>query len=73
LGVNEVLVHSYDITRGLEVDWRPPESLCSAVLGRLFPDAPAGDPVAVLLWCTGRIEFNGRPRRTSWKLKAALN
>jgi hypothetical protein len=73
LGVNEVLVHCYDITRGLTVDWLPPGDLCSAVLDRLFPEAPAGDPVAALLWCTGRIELDGRPRRTSWVLKAALD
>jgi hypothetical protein len=72
LGVNEILVHSYDITQGLSVDWLPPASLCAAVLDRLFPDAPTGDPVAVLLWCTGRIELDGRPRRTSWVLKAAV-
>jgi hypothetical protein len=54
LGVNETLVHTHDITEGLGIRWRPPESLCSAVLARLFPDAPAGDPVHVLLWSTGR-------------------
>jgi hypothetical protein len=45
MGVNETLVHTYDITQGLEISWLPPESLCRAVLARLFPDAPAGDPV----------------------------
>ena len=73
LGVNEILVHSYDITQGLSVDWRPPASLCAAVLDRLFPEAPTGDPVAALLWCTGRIELDDRPRRTSWVLKAAVD
>lgn len=49
LGVNEVLVHTVDICRGLEVEWAPPASLCSKVLQRLFPDVPPGDPVPALL------------------------
>lgn len=72
LGVNEILVHTYDITQGLGGRWLPPEQLCAAVLARLFPDAPAGDPVQVLLWCTGRAELEGRPPVTSWVAKAAL-
>lgn len=71
LGVNETLLHTHDITRGLGIDWRPPESLCAAVLERLFPDAPEGDPVRVLLWSTGRADLDGRPRVTSWVMKAA--
>lgn len=43
LGVNEILVHSYDIAQGLGMSWLPPESLCAGVLARLFPDAPEGD------------------------------
>jgi hypothetical protein len=73
LGVNEVLVHTYDITQGLGVSWLPPESLCAAVLARLFPDAPEGDPAQVLLWCTGRAELDDLPRVTSWIPKAAID
>jgi len=47
--------------------------LCAAVLDRLFPGAPAGDPVEVLLWSTGRADLDGRPRVTSWVLKAAID
>lgn len=72
LGVNEILLHTYDITQGLGVPWLPPTSLCAAVLARLFPDAPDGDPVQVLLWSTGRAELDARPRRTSWIIKAAV-
>ncbi|WP_216592482.1 hypothetical protein [Verrucosispora sioxanthis] len=72
LGVNETLVHTWDIAQGLGIDWRPPAELCAAVLARLFPQAPAGDPVDVLLWCTGRAELAGHPRVTSWVLKAAV-
>jgi len=72
MGVAEMLLHTYDITRGLGVQWLPPAILCAAVLDRLFPDAPSGDPVQILLWCTGRGELNGRPRRTSWTWQAAV-
>lgn len=72
LGVNEILVHTYDIAQGLAVSWFPPAELCARVLSRLFPDAPAGEPAGVLLWSTGRAELDGRPRLTSWVLKAAL-
>jgi hypothetical protein len=72
LGVNETLVHTFDITTGLGIAWHPPEELCEAVLARLFPDAPAGDPVRVLLWSTGRGDLPGRARVTSWVMRAAL-
>lgn len=71
MGVAETLLHTHDITRGLAVDWLPPAPLCAAVLDRLFPDAPPGEPPAVLLWCTGRGELGGRPRRSSWSWQAA--
>jgi hypothetical protein len=64
MGVVETLVHGYDIALGLGLDWRPPADLCEPVLARLFPDAPPGDPSAVLLWCAGRTELGDRPRRT---------
>ncbi|MDV3223025.1 maleylpyruvate isomerase N-terminal domain-containing protein [Intrasporangium sp.] len=73
MGVTEILVHTHDIAQGLGVSWLPPESLCAAVLARLFPDAPDGDPVQVLLWSTGRAELEGRQRVTSWVLKAAID
>jgi hypothetical protein len=72
LGMTEVLVHTYDIAQGLAEPWRPPGPLCVTVLSRLFPDAPAGDPAGVLLWCTGRAALDDRPRRTSWRMRAAL-
>jgi mycothiol maleylpyruvate isomerase-like protein len=72
MGVNETLMHTHDITEGLGVRWHPPESLCTAVLDRLFPDAPAGDPVRILLWSTGRADLPGHPRVTSWIVKAAI-
>ncbi|WP_052849035.1 maleylpyruvate isomerase N-terminal domain-containing protein [Streptomyces avicenniae] len=71
MGVAEILLHTHDITRGLAVDWLPPAPLSAAVLDRLFPTAPDGDPPQVLLWCTGRGELDGLPRRTSWRWEAA--
>jgi hypothetical protein len=72
LGADELLVHAWDIAQGLRLPWRAPGPLCAAVLARLFPDAPPGDPTDVLLWCTGRAPLGTLPRRTSWTLKAAL-
>jgi uncharacterized protein (TIGR03083 family) len=73
MGVTETLLHTYDITQGLGVPWLPPASLCAGILDRLFPDAPPGEPISVLLWCTGRGELDDLPRRTSWVSKAALS
>ncbi|MEU7870915.1 maleylpyruvate isomerase N-terminal domain-containing protein [Dactylosporangium sp. NPDC049140] len=74
LGVNEILVHTWDIAQGLGRPWTPPPDLAAAVLSRLFPDVPPDtDPDAgrALLWATGRIALAGRPRRESWVVKAA--
>ncbi|MFC4149780.1 maleylpyruvate isomerase N-terminal domain-containing protein [Micromonospora mangrovi] len=73
MGVAEILLHTYDITRGLGVAWRPPADLCASVTRRLFPDAPGGEPPEVLLWLTGRDELPDHPRRTSWTWRAALS
>ncbi|WP_405013637.1 maleylpyruvate isomerase N-terminal domain-containing protein [Kitasatospora sp. NBC_01539] len=72
MGTAEILLHTWDITRGLRVDWHLPAPLAAAVLARLFPDAPGGDPAEVLLWCTGRAALAGRARRTSWTWQASL-
>jgi hypothetical protein len=66
LGVNEILVHTFDITKGLGVSWTPPQSLADAVIAHLFPNAPGGDPALALLWCTGRIDLPDRPAPNEW-------
>jgi hypothetical protein len=71
MGVAEILLHTVDLTRGLAGPWSPPADLCAGVLARLFPDAPQGEPVSVLLWCTGRGELPGRARLASWMWRAA--
>lgn len=68
MGVVEVLVHGHDLAGGLGRAWNPSGPLCARVLTRLFPDAPGDtDPWSALLWCAGRIELPGRPRRTGWR------
>ncbi|GII00846.1 hypothetical protein [Planobispora takensis] len=68
MGIVELAVHTYDITRALGLSWTPPDGPAAAVLARLFPDAPPGHaPSAALLWCTGRIPLPGLPRRTEWQ------
>jgi hypothetical protein len=73
MGVAEILLHTWDITRGLGSGWHLPGPPSAAVLARLFPEAPDGDPAAVLLWCTGRGALAGRALRTSWVWKAAVD
>jgi hypothetical protein len=71
MGVAETLLHTYDITRGLSVEWLPPAPLSAAVLDRLFPAAPPGDPSQVILWCTGRADLDGLPHQESWRWDAS--
>ncbi|MFF8657876.1 GNAT family N-acetyltransferase [Streptomyces huasconensis] len=74
MGVAEVLLHTYDIARALGVDAEPPEELCAAVLGHLFPHvSPAGGPLwRVLLWATGRGDLPGRAPLTRWRWHNSL-
>jgi len=72
MGVAEALVHTFDITQGLGVAWRPPESLCQLVVARLLPHSPSGHSCDVLLWATGRAVLAGRPRVGEWIWRAAL-
>ncbi|MER6299624.1 maleylpyruvate isomerase N-terminal domain-containing protein [Kitasatospora sp. NPDC001539] len=74
MGVAELVLHTHDISLGLGLDWQLPGAASRFVLARLFPDAPEDPdthPGDVLLWCTGRGELNGRPRKTSWVWRAA--
>jgi hypothetical protein len=56
LGCLELLVHGYDVARGLGLAYEPPDGLCARVLARLFPwvDHPAGPAWTALLQATGR-------------------
>jgi uncharacterized protein (TIGR03083 family) len=68
MGLAEGLVHTWDITATLGSDWSPPRDLAAQAIARLFPNAPAGDPSDVLLWCSGRIALPDRPRQgADWR------
>ncbi|GAB3228313.1 hypothetical protein GCM10027447_20380 [Glycomyces halotolerans] len=72
MGVVEVLVHTYDLAEGLDLEWNPPADLCERVLVRLFPDAPDGhEPWPTLLWATGRTALPGLDRLKNWRWYAA--
>ena len=70
MGVAETLIHTHDITQGLGVEWRHPESLSQAVVDRLVPMPPPGRASDVLLWATGRADLEGRPRISEWIWRA---
>jgi hypothetical protein len=72
MGIVEVLVHTHDIARGLDINWAPPDELCKPALLRLFPDAPQGRPSQVLLWCTGRAPLGDRPRLETWRWDSSV-
>ncbi|WP_282697081.1 maleylpyruvate isomerase N-terminal domain-containing protein [Streptomyces sp. CC208A] len=68
MGVLELTVHTRDIAQGLGFDWAPSDEMAAPVVERLFPDAPTGFGASdTLLWCTGRTELPGLPRRRNWK------
>lgn len=69
MGMIEVMVHMHDLAAGLDLAYRPDPQICARVLARMFPDAPTGfDAWPTLLWCTGRTELPGHPRRVGkWR------
>jgi hypothetical protein len=75
MGVLETLIHTFDVVRGLNPadPWRPPAALAAPVIARLFPYAPGGDPVDVLLYCCGRAPLGELPRQTAeWRWDSAV-
>jgi hypothetical protein len=72
MACDELLVHSDDAARGLELPFTPPAALARATLERLFPWAPPGtDPWATLLWANGRTDLPGHPRQVRWRWHCA--
>ncbi|MFI7704254.1 hypothetical protein [Nonomuraea sp. NPDC049480] len=68
MAVVETLVHTHDITQGLNLEWSPPRELCERVLKKLFPHVTIDrDAWEVLLWATGRTTLPDRPRLTEWR------
>ncbi len=66
MGCQEVLSHTFDITTGLGIPFRPTDpSLVRLVVDRIFPWAPKDHEAApwdALLWAAGRIALPDRPR-----------
>ena len=72
MGILEVLVHMYDVTAGLGLNWKPDQDMCARVLTRLFPDVEqAADPWVAMLWATGRISLPGKGKVDRWRWYAA--
>ncbi|MFF3322516.1 hypothetical protein [Streptomyces sp. NPDC002889] len=68
MAVVETLVHTHDITQGLNLEWSPPRKVCERVLRKLFPHVGIdGDAWEILLWATGRTALPDRPRLTEWR------
>ena len=60
MGCAEILVHTQDISQGLDRAYRPPDALCQRVVARLFPWAPVDvDAWSALRWATGRVALSG--------------
>lgn len=68
MAVVETLVHTHDITQGLNLEWSPPRELCERALKKLFPHVVSDfDVWKTLLWATGRTALPDRPRLTEWR------
>jgi hypothetical protein len=68
MGIDELLVHTYDICCGLEIEFDVPPAACETVLDRLFPWWPrASEPWPALLWANGRRSRGDLPNpRAGW-------
>jgi hypothetical protein len=72
MACDELLVHSHDAARGLELGFEPDGELAARVLARLFPWHDQGaDPWRTLLWANGRVERPGLPSQKGWRWHCA--
>jgi uncharacterized protein (TIGR03083 family) len=72
IACDELLVHTGDAARGLELPFTPSPELSRATLRRLFPWAPHDtDPWQALLWANGRADLPGQERQTGWRWHCA--
>jgi hypothetical protein len=63
MGCDEILIHAYDVARGLELPFSIPDDLASKILARLYPWTPHGvAPDHALLWVNGRLKLPGQSR-----------
>lgn len=64
MAVEEILMHTDDIARGLGAEFGVPVDLAAKVLARIFPWAPVDiSAVESLRWCAGRIALPNRERQ----------
>jgi uncharacterized protein (TIGR03083 family) len=72
MGCDELLVHTADAAKGLELPFTPSDELSGATMRRLFPWAPDGtEPWRTLLWANGREDLPGQERQTPWRWHCA--
>ncbi len=63
MACEELLVHTYDVTRGLGLAYEPPEELCRLVIEHCYPGHDEQRPVwPFLAWLSGR----PHPAATGW-------
>jgi hypothetical protein len=61
MGCSEMLIHAHDAATGLGLVFQPPDDLCRAVIGRLYPWLAGDEPAwQAMLWHTGRLDLPGR-------------
>jgi uncharacterized protein (TIGR03083 family) len=68
MACDELIAHTDDVARGLNLEFNPPPELLERVIARLFPWAPAGfEPFQTFRWCNGRAPLGELPRQDkSW-------
>lgn len=73
MAVTELLVHGFDAARALRLDIVLPADVCARTVARVFPwvDFTGGDPVALLLAVTGRVEVAGVQHDPEWWWQSA--
>jgi uncharacterized protein (TIGR03083 family) len=63
MACEELIVHTYDVTRGLGLPYEPPEELCRLVIEDTYPGREVRRPVwPYLVWLSGR----HHPAATEW-------
>ena len=63
MGCAEILLHTDDITRAFGQAFQPPDPICTGIVRRLFPWAPAEvEGWTGLQWATGRQDLPGYAR-----------
>lgn len=72
MGCDEILVHTWDVARGLDAQFIGSAGLCAAVVRRLFPAAPPhNDAWELLLWANGRLALAHYHQRETWRWHCA--